>query len=157
MDISKTFDRVWFAALLNKLPSYWSHIHEINAGVPQGSSHKPTSFLIHINFGHRTSASESPFLKTLSYISIHLLYIYNALHRNVFHATIFGCSRRGSVFEYKRVLFRIEVCFTITINKAQGQTPKVAGVNSRESCSSYGQLYMAYLIVSAQRSLVILV
>nr|CAH7748768.1 unnamed protein product [Callosobruchus chinensis] len=75
LDISKAFDQLWHASLLNKLPSYglpvklcdWlaeflsghkitvvvdgfsSSFHNINAGVPQESVLAPTLFLLHID------------------------------------------------------------------------------------------------------------
>nr|CAH7737635.1 unnamed protein product [Callosobruchus chinensis] len=75
LDISKAFDQLWHASLLNKFPSYglpvklgdWlahflsghkitvvvdrfsSSFHNINAGIPQRSVLSPTLFLLHIN------------------------------------------------------------------------------------------------------------
>lgn len=44
----------------------------------------------------------------------------------------------------------------MTINKAQGQTLKYAGVDLRENCFSHGHFYVACSRVSASNSLVIL-
>ena len=75
LDISKAFDRVWYAGILHKLKSYgisgqtfglissflsnirfWvvlneksSQAYQVNAGVSQGSLLGPTLFLLHIN------------------------------------------------------------------------------------------------------------
>ena len=46
-------------------------------------------------------------------------------------------------FEFKRLQFPVKVCFAMTINKSQGQSLKVAGVNLESPCFSHGQLYVA--------------
>uniref|UniRef100_A0A2S2NQ10 ATP-dependent helicase RRM3 n=1 Tax=Schizaphis graminum TaxID=13262 RepID=A0A2S2NQ10_SCHGA len=91
-------------------------------------------------------------------------------HKHVIEATIFtGCGRGETVFlpriplipsdyhfQFKRLQFPIKVCFAMTINKAQGQSLKVAGVDLRNDCFSHGQLYVACSRVSSPDSLVIL-
>ena len=93
-----------------------------------------------------------------------------SLHKNVVEATIFtGCGSGETVFipriplipsdyhfQFKRLQFPIKVCFAMTINKAQGQSLKMAGVDLREDCFSHGQLYVACSRVSTPDSLVIL-
>ena len=46
-------------------------------------------------------------------------------------------------FELKRLQFPVRLAFTISINKAQGQSFKVAGVDLSSLCFSHGQLYVA--------------
>jgi len=46
-------------------------------------------------------------------------------------------------FEFKRLQFPVKVCFAMTINKSQGQSLKVAGINLESPCFSHGQLYVA--------------
>ncbi|XP_071575067.1 uncharacterized protein [Temnothorax nylanderi] len=93
-----------------------------------------------------------------------------ALYRNVIEATVFtGCARGETVFipriplisseylfEFKRLQFPIKVCFAMTINKSQGQSLKVAGIDLSEDCFSHGQFYVACSRVSSPNSLVIL-
>ena len=45
-------------------------------------------------------------------------------------------------FEFKRLQFPIKLSFAMSINKAQGQTLKVAGLQLQEPCFSHGQLYV---------------
>jgi len=44
--------------------------------------------------------------------------------------------------EFKRVQFPIRLAFAITINKSQGQTMSVCGLDLSTPCFSYGQLYI---------------
>jgi len=59
-------------------------------------------------------------------------------------------------FQFKRMQFPVKVCFAMTINKSQGQTLKIAGIDVREDCFSYGQFYVACSRVSMPTNLVIL-
>lgn len=59
-------------------------------------------------------------------------------------------------FEFRRLQFPLKVCFAITINKCQGQTLNVAGVDLREDCFSHGQLYVACSRVTSKNNLYIL-
>ncbi|XP_037928494.1 uncharacterized protein LOC119662912 [Teleopsis dalmanni] len=45
--------------------------------------------------------------------------------------------------QFKRLQFPIRLAFAITINKSQGQTLKVCGLNLANPCFSHGQLYVA--------------
>jgi len=57
-------------------------------------------------------------------------------------------------FEFKRVLqFPIKLYFAISINKAQGQTIKVAGINHTDPCFIHGQFYVACYSVSSEKNL----
>lgn len=46
-------------------------------------------------------------------------------------------------FSFKRLQFPIKLAYSMTINKAQGQTFKWCGINLSEPCFSHGQLYVA--------------
>ena len=45
-------------------------------------------------------------------------------------------------FRFKRLQFPLRLCFAMTINKAQGQTLSVVGLQLQEPCFSHGQLYV---------------
>lgn len=59
-------------------------------------------------------------------------------------------------FQFKRIQFPLKPAFAMTINKAQGQTLKVAGVHLEKNCFSHGQLYVACSRVSSPNNLHIL-
>lgn len=46
-------------------------------------------------------------------------------------------------FTFKRLQFPIRLAFAMTINKAQGQSLQVTGLNLSSPCFSHGQLYVA--------------
>lgn len=91
------------------------------------------------------------------------------MHPNVIEAEILtGCAKGNLVFipripmipqdcpyEFKRVQLPIRLCFAMTINKSQGQTLKIAGIDLRSHCFSHGQLYVACSRVSSSEGLFI--
>ncbi len=58
-------------------------------------------------------------------------------------------------FEFKRLQFPIRLSFAMSINKSQGQTLKVAGLQLEEPCFSHGQLYVAASRVGSPKNLYI--
>lgn len=58
-------------------------------------------------------------------------------------------------FDFKRLQFPVRLAFAMTINKSQGQSLKVAGVNLVEPCFSHGQLYVACSRVGSPKNLYI--
>lgn len=49
-----------------------------------------------------------------------------------------------SPIPFKRLQFPIRLAFAMTINKAQGQTMQICGVDLENHCFSHGQLYVAF-------------
>ncbi|GFV81651.1 ATP-dependent DNA helicase [Trichonephila clavipes] len=92
------------------------------------------------------------------------------LHNNVIEATILTGKYEKEVvfipriplipsdyhFEFKRIQYPVTVCYAMTINKAQGQTLKMAGIDLRNDCFSHGQFYVACSRVSSPDNLIIL-
>jgi ATP-dependent DNA helicase PIF1 len=88
---------------------------------------------------------------------------------NVIEATVMtGCAKGENVFipriplisedlgfPFQRLQFPIRIAFAMTINKAQGQSLKVAGVNLESPCFSHGQLYVACSRVGNPKNLFI--
>ena len=59
-------------------------------------------------------------------------------------------------FEFKRIQFTIRVAFATTINKSQGQSLSISGLNLETPCFSHGQLYVVCLLVDKPSSLFVL-
>ncbi|UYV68975.1 hypothetical protein LAZ67_6001872 [Cordylochernes scorpioides] len=59
-------------------------------------------------------------------------------------------------FHFKILKFPVKLCFAMTINKAQGQALKWAGIDLQVPCFSHGQLYVACSRVSSSKKLFIL-
>ena len=88
---------------------------------------------------------------------------------HVIEATILtGCAKGEDVFipripliptdmpfDFKRLQFPIRLAFAMSINKAQGQSLKVAGIVLEEACFAHGQLYVACSRVGSPKNLFI--
>ena len=97
------------------------------------------------------------------------LYVKN-FYPNLIEATILtGCGKGEDVFipripliptdlpfDWKRLQFPVRLAFAMSINKAQGQSLKVAGINLENPCFSHGQLYVACSRVGNPNNLYIL-
>lgn len=58
-------------------------------------------------------------------------------------------------FEFKRLQFPVRLAFAMTINKSQGQTLKVVGLNLQQPCFSHGQLYVGCSRVGTPQNLIV--
>ena len=90
-----------------------------------------------------------------------------SLMPHVIESTILtGCSKGEDVFipripmipsdmpfEFKRLQFPVRLAFAMSINKAQGQSLKVAGISLETPCFSHGQLYVACSRVGTGKNL----
>lgn len=82
--------------------------------------------------------------------------IVKEIHANIIEAKILTGSSRGEVVfvpripfipvndfvSFRRLQFPLRVCFAMTINKSQGQTLKVTGIDLHSPVFSHGQLYV---------------
>lgn len=48
-----------------------------------------------------------------------------------------------SILEFNRLQFPLRLAYAMTINKVQGQTVEIVGINLEKPCFSHGQLYVA--------------
>ena len=58
-------------------------------------------------------------------------------------------------FDFKRLQFPVRLAFAMTINKSQGQSLEVCGINLEFPCFAHGQLYVAWSRVGKPSSLFI--
>lgn len=86
---------------------------------------------------------------------------------NVIEAVILtGCAKGEDVFipkipliptdlpfEFKRLQFPLKLAFAMSINKSQGQSFKVVGLNLLDPCFSHGQLYVGCSRVGNRRTI----
>jgi len=92
------------------------------------------------------------------------------LYSHLIEATILtGCAKGKDVlipripliptdlpFDFKRIQFPVRLVFAVSINKAQGQSLKIAGIHQQNPCFSHGQLYVACSSVGHPTNLYIL-
>ena len=92
-----------------------------------------------------------------------------ALHNNVIEATIMTGQGKGQTtfipkmnvsptdlpYQMRRLQFPVRLSFAMTINKSQGQSLKVVGLNLKNPCFSHGQLYVGCSRVGSAANLYI--
>ncbi|CAK1579947.1 unnamed protein product [Parnassius mnemosyne] len=61
-----------------------------------------------------------------------------------------------STIPFRRLQFPVRLAFAMTINKSQGQTMSICGVDLKNPCFSHGQLYVACLRVGKSSNLFVL-
>ncbi|KAL0859198.1 hypothetical protein ABMA27_011016 [Loxostege sticticalis] len=59
-------------------------------------------------------------------------------------------------FQCKRLQFPVKISFAMTINKSQGQTFNVAGLDLSVECFSHGQLYVALSRVTSKQNMFVM-
>ena len=59
-------------------------------------------------------------------------------------------------FNFRRFQFPIKLCFSMTINKSQGQYFKVVGLDIETECFAHGQLYVDYSGAREEKELYIM-
>lgn len=96
--------------------------------------------------------------------------IVSSLRRNMIEAIISNGTHKGErvfvpriplkhekdVVHFKRLQFPVRLAYAMTINKSQGQTLRVAGIDLTSPCFSHGQFYVACSRVGRPSDLFIL-
>jgi len=94
----------------------------------------------------------------------------NNLYSHLIEATtLAGCAKGREVFvpripliptdlpiDFKMIAFSFHLAFVMSINKAQGQSLKIAGIHLQNQCFSHGQLYVTCSRVGHSTNLYIL-
>ncbi|XP_025412821.1 uncharacterized protein LOC112685213 [Sipha flava] len=96
--------------------------------------------------------------------------VIKKMTENILEATILSGKFKGDIvllpriplmgsespIPFKRLQFPICLAFTMTINKSQGQTMSICGLNLENTCFSHGQLYVACSCVGKPSNLFVL-
>ena len=59
----------------------------------------------------------------------------------------------NNIYEFKRIQFQIKSDFSMSINRSQGQTLRIVGVDLRGIVFSHGQLYVTFSRVRSNKNL----
>ncbi|GFW14485.1 ATP-dependent DNA helicase [Trichonephila clavipes] len=93
--------------------------------------------------------------------------IVKKLMQHVIQATVLtGCAKGEVVFipripiippdiaiKFKRIQFSLKLCFAVAINKSQGRSLGIAGIDFQTPCFYHGQLYAACSSVGKEKIL----